>query len=503
MLQAISAAVTGKLARRVFGLALAIVAASLVCTLAWALFTIAKRPLDGVEGDVLFEADRIRAGLPLYVDPLVGAREYGPPPSRYFVLYPPLWSAALALVPRGLAIVSGRLVALLAWFGAIALVAIRANEARRRQVVIAGAFVGGIWVLGLYGASARPDAAAVFFSTVGLERVARRSAAGKRIAFDVLAALAFTLAAWIKPNVVGAAPGMVLGCLVATRGSLADKLKAVLPAIATIALASGAIAAVLHVASHGVWLTHLLASTGQRPDASLWLEQIGSRGPFFLLPLLAVLALGLRARHDPGALVATSALVTSLVWALASLAKTGSASNYFLEPCIAMLVVLSHVDFPALRGRAEVAFAALALGQVGWNGAASIGAASRELRRASDRASVLENARAACGTGVILADEPGLELTLNGRLVMTPFQTTHRVRRGAFPAEVWVADVESPAVTCLVMQDDLLERPLDDERPAHDRFTPAMRRVLGARFELRAKSSGLFVYRARAPKEAP
>lgn len=495
--------VTAALARRVLLPTRALLAASLGCVIAWALVTIAKRPLDGVEGDVLFEADRIRSGLALYVDPTAGAPEYGAPPARYLVLYPPLWSAVLSLVPRSMAIVFGRLLAAVVWFGAIALIAARAPAERRRTVLTLGAFVGGIWVLALYGASARPDAAAIFFSAFALERVARRSAEAKAApAFDVIAGVAFALAAWTKPNVIGALPGVTIGTFLAARGSAREKILAIVPGGLAVLLTSLAIAATLHIVSHGAWLTHLLSSTGQPPNASLWFEQLSNRGPFFLLPLGFALVLGLRARRDPGALVATSALATSLSWALLSLAKTGSATNYFLEPCIAMLVVASRVDIPALAPSRALGLLLLAFAQVAWDGVGSISGAIAGISSARERALTLADARATCGAkngDVVIADEPGLELALDGRIVMTPFQTTHRVRRGTFSEDLWLEDLASPNVTCLVMQDDLLERSLGDERPAHDRFTPNVRRALRSRFELAEKSAGYFIYRLREP----
>lgn len=492
---------TAALTRHFYTIALVVLGLSLLGTFAWAFVTLPTRPLDGVEGDVLFEADRIRAGLPLYVDPLAGAAEYGEPPARYLVLYPPLWSAALSLLPRGVAFVGSRVLASLAWFGALGLLVWRAPSERRRTVFIAASFVAGIWVLALYGASGRPDAAAVFFSAFATERVARRSAEpSKGAAFDVIAGIAFALAAWIKPNVVGAFPGAVVGCLFAARGDVRRRITNVLPGIAAMLVVSTAIAATLHFVSHGTWVTHLLASTGQPPNASLWLEQLLSRGPFFLLPLLASLWVGVRQRRDPGALVAACALATSLGWALLSLAKTGSATNYYLEPCVTMLVVLSRVDLPAARPVTGLVLSALALGQVAWTGLASIHGSTEGRKLAATRAAVLANARETCGSkpsDLVIADEPGLELALDGRIVMTPFQTTHRVRRGQFSEELWRHDLGASNVTCLVMQDDLLERPLSDERVAHDRFPSGVRRALRERFVLAEKAGGWFVYRLR------
>ncbi len=483
-----------------------VLAASLVATLAWVIATIAARPLDGVEGDVFFEADRIRTGLALYTNPIAGAHDYGPPPARYLVLYPPLWSAFLSLVPSAAATVAGRLIASAAWFGVIALVVIRAPRHRRPLVAAAAAFVAGSWVLALYGGNARPDAVAVLASGLALERAARLGAARASTtspgqpSIDVVSGALFALAAWIKPNVLGAAPGAFLACLLVVNGTWRARARSIVPGIAGVAVTSIAIGSVLHVVSKGAWIEHLLASTGQPPNGALWLEQVATRGPFFLLPLVVTLAIGLRARRDPGAAIATGALLTSLSWSLLSLAKIGSATNYFMEPCFAMLVVLSRADLPRIGSAPRLAVAALAFAQVTWNGVASVSGACRGVPKAFERAQALASVRTVCGASpnsVILADEPGLELALDGRIVSTPFQTTHLARRGRFPINLWLADIASPRVECLVMQDDLLERPASDDQLAHDRFSPEVRRALATRFEHVTTQAGYWIYRAR------
>ena len=167
-----------------------------------------------------------------------------------------------------------------------------------------------------------------------------------------------------------------------------------------------------------------------------------------------------------------------------------------------MLVVLSRVDLPQLTPQGRLVAAALGCLQATWNGAGSVTGAARAIPTAFARAEALDGVRSLCGAprdAVILADEPGLELALNGRVIATPFQTTHLVRRGRFPVDAWLSDVSSPEVACLVMQDDLLERPLSDDRIAHDRFAPDLRRVLATRFELVTTRAGYRIYRAVAP----
>lgn len=467
--------------RILFGIAAIVVGASLLATLAWVVLTLGVRPIDGVEGDVLFEADRIRAGLPLYVDPRVGAHEYGEPPARYLVLYPPLWSAFLAMFPS---VVFARIVATFAWLGALAWIVVRAPKERRVAAAAFSALCVSIWVLALYGASGRPDSIAVLLSAVALERSGRRGDA------DVVAGALFALAAFVKPNVIGAAPGAIVVAFLATR-----HLRGFASAVVTSVVVAGG----LHLASGGKFVGHLLASTGQPPDASLFVEQLVHRVPFFVLPIGFAFVVGFVSRKDVGARIALGALVTSSVWSLVCLAKIGSATNYFLEPLACAVVVLARADLPSFA-RAGLALPIACIAQALWTGIASVKSATKEIGLSFQRADAIAKTRATCGAGekdVILADEPGLERMLNARIVATPFQTTHLARRGLFDEKVWIADVTRPEVTCLYMQDDLLERPLDRVSVAHDRFGPELRRVLAARFEIVAHDEGYRIYRLR------
>lgn len=467
--------------RILFGIAASIVGASLLATLAWVVLTLGVRPLDGVEGDVLFEADRIRAGYPLYVDPMVGAREYGEPPARYLVLYPPLWSALLAIYPS---VVFARVVGALAWFGALAWIVWKAPRERRMQAAALALAGAAIWVLTMFGTSGRPDAAAVLLSAIAVERSARKGDV------DVLAGALFALAAFVKPNVIGAAPGAIVAGLVATR-----RLRGVVSAVVT----AGILAGVLHLASGGKFLEHLLASTGQPPEASLFVQALVHRVPVFVLPIAFAVATAFQSRKDPGVRIALGALLTSTAWAVVSQAKIGSASNYFLEPMVCAVVVMARADLPAFA-RSGLAFPIACVVQALWTGFASVRSATREIALSYERADAIANARATCGAGekdIVLADEPGLERMFNGRIVQTPFQSTHRARAGRFDEKAWIADVNRPEVKCLYMQDALLERPLDEVSVAHDRFGVELRRALREEFVLAAHGDGYRLYRRR------
>jgi hypothetical protein len=470
-------------------LAAIVVAAALVASIVYAIGALGVRPLDGVEGEVLFEADRIRAGLALYTDPVAGAHDYGPIPARYFVLYPPLWAAVVSRVPADSAAVVARAAGCLAWFGLLAAIPLAAPRKNRRVAAFAAAFTGGVYTLTLYGASGRPDAIAVALAGSALLLSVRRGHVG------ALAATLFTLAAWTKPNVLGLAVGAVVA-----QGVLDPRsaFRAILSALGV----SITIASVLEWASHGAWLEHLLCATGQPASLSLWLEQVPSRLQFLGAPIAIAVAVGWRARRAGSTVViAFGALVVSVAWTLVSLAKIGSATNYWMEPMVGACVVLSRAA-PSLPERSSLAWAAAGavLFQCLWTDMATLRSVPEALEEARVHAEFIGQVRAACRPAkdrVVLADEPGLERMLNGRIVTTPFQMTHLVRRGKVPLAPFLADVARPEAECLVMQDDLLDRPFAFVSVEHDRFGPELRRALAARFSRVEERGGWRLYRAR------
>jgi len=167
-----------------------------------------------VEGEILYEAQRIRASLPLYTDPVVGALDEGAVPARFFVLYPPILPWLLSLVPERGAAIAGRALGTAAWFGTLAAIVGTVPGARRKAAFAAAAFAGGIYTLTLFASTARPDSLAVALAGAGLLRAVDR----RRL--DAPCGVLFALAAWTKPNVLGLAAGaMVAGAWVNRRGA--------------------------------------------------------------------------------------------------------------------------------------------------------------------------------------------------------------------------------------------------------------------------------------------
>ena len=224
-------------------LAVVVVAAAALASLAYSVMTLGVRPLDGVEGEVLFEGQRLREGLPIYTDPIAGVTDYGPVPSRFYVLYPPVWAWLVSWVPPRSAMLVARTVACFAWFGLLLAITLRAPREKRGTAAFAAAFTAGVYTLALYGAAARPDALAVALAGAALVRSVER---GK---VDMAAAALFALAAWTKPNVMGLAAGAFAVQLFVDR-------KVAGRAIAAALFVTGGLAAILQYASGFLRLHH-------------------------------------------------------------------------------------------------------------------------------------------------------------------------------------------------------------------------------------------------------
>jgi hypothetical protein len=462
------------------------VAAACVATLAFALATLLSRPLDGSEGNFLFDAARIRQGWPLYVDPVQGAWQYGPVPSRYYVLYAPLWAALLALFPPSIAAAVARALALGAWLGLLATIVAGAPRPNRPTAVAGAAFLVGLYPVMLFAASGRPDSVAVALAGVAVFRSLRKGEVGA-----VEGAL-FALAPFFKPNVVAAGTAILVADLLARRSRA-------WPALAGATGCALACAGTLQIASRGAWVEHLVKSSWMPASLTLWTEQMASRLPFFVLPL----ALSAWCAWRAGSRFGLAALAASAAWTIVSLAKIGSASNYWMEPCVVGLAVVSAHGIPAGPPRLREALSVLALAQVGWTGLAAIRSSAEAITLAPRKAAAIAAVRSRCGAGpddVVMADETGIEVMLDGRLIEQPLVFTQLAGRGSYPLSTWTEDVNRSSVACLVLQSDWLEPAGDAEEGP---FPAAMRGVLRERFGLVWAGDGVWVYRRRRETSPP
>ena len=97
------------------------------------------------------------------------------------------------------------------------------------------------------------------------------------------------------------------------------------------------------------------------------------------------------------------------------------------------LAIAALVPLPPLHGATALAASVAALVQSVWVGVAGVRSSLEVLTNAPLRAAVLAAARTTCGASagdVVLADEPGLEVMLDGRAVQMPSVMTERVRAG-------------------------------------------------------------------------
>lgn len=424
------------------------------------------------EAETLFEASRLREGLPLFVDPVSGAHEYGAPPSRYYVTYPPLWATVLALVPSRAALLASRVLATLAWAGALAGTAWTGRRENRATALACAAFVFGSWVLANFALTGRPDSVACALAAAGLVRAVKRG----RI--DAVALALLVLVPWVKPTLLGLPAGAFALDFVVRRDAR------------TPAAAAGATLAIglsLQVLSGGALLEHVARSNAQPFTLGAWMEHVPSRLPFFL-PLFALAgAAAWRDRASPGTAIGAGALAGALAWTLVALAKTGSASNYWMEPCVAAVAVVAHAAPSAFSfGKGPVLHAAIALASIAYAGVASVRAsAEHSLEYRTDAAITREigrTCRADLGhDAVVAADEAGVELAVNGRILVPTYQMVHLVRAGRFPAQRWIEDLRAPRVRCVV------------EHTGQLRLSPEIARVLDEHFTLREERSGFRV----------
>jgi hypothetical protein len=451
---------------------IALVCAALVAavglTFTWhdLLATFALRPLDYAEAEVLFDASRIRAHLPLYVDVVLGAFYGNDVPSRHFVVYVPTHAWLLAHLPGGL-VRAGRLVSVAAWAGAVAW--------RGALVLLYALLVFGTWGLSVYAFYARPDALALLAAGVAFSETMRRKRVGAT--FGALFALAF----WIKPNCVGLFAGAMLAEVWVHRRQAAR-------AIGGAAVVSACAIAVLQVASGGAWVTHLLASSVLPFSPSLWVDAAAHYVPFYAFPIAFAAWAAWRA---DGVGHGVLGLAVSTAWTLVTIGKIGAAGNYWMEPCLGALAVVASVPVPPLAPRGRAALAMGALVEALWIGVADVRTAIDEERAIPRRAAFLDHVRERCGAPahLVLSDEPGTEMALDGRLLFAPMQLRELVGAGRFPVAPWLETVGSDAIACVVVHDDSLE----ESRV----FPAAVTAALAARFNLAeaAEDMRLYVHR--------
>jgi hypothetical protein len=298
----------------------------------------------------------------------------------------------------------------------------------------------------------------------------------------------------VKPSVLGTPVGAVVAHVVTHWKSGPRRL--LLPLLAG-ALVAGSLAAVVHLWSHGVWLTHIVRATGQTISFERWLQEMSGRFMFLGLPHVVV---GIYAVRRRAPLVATLPLATSVAWSVFSMAKHGSGTQYWLEPTMAALIALGTCKPAAVASRRGLglAWAGLVLAvAVGGTSFPQLLAVAREDRRWN---AVVESLRAHCALRpgeVIVSSDSTLELELDGRIIVPSWQTSYLVRNGQFPLEAWRGDLARPdGARWFVHSEDYLEPPPDRVEGVTEvsAFRKELRDVMEASFVFDTEIDGMLVY---------
>ena len=473
-------------------LALVVAAVCGAAGLAFLVYGTQARPYGVVEAELLFQATRLRRGFPLYVDPFVGAWELGPPPSRYYVLYTPVWpwllahaGASTAVGMRGV----GRVVNSLLYLATLAIVVRTSRPAERLLVGTAALLVLGFAMLTREAGLATADMPAVALAVAGLARTLRKGG------LDSASAALLMAAPLVKPSVLGIPAGAVLAHLFVQRK---PGVRAMLLPLVSGGVVAGGLVAVFHVASGGAWLTHIVRATGQTLSFERWVRELGSRAMFLGAPHAAALAAAVRRRATPRA---TVPLAVSLGWSIFSMAKHGSGTHYWLEPTMAALLALGAMDpLPAAPAPRALSWVGLTFT------AAAAGVTLAELARApaafrswNDRIAELR-ARCPLGPGeVLVASDASLEMEIDGRVIVPSWQSSYLVRSGTFPLEAWRRDLAMPEVRCFVDGPQFLEpRPERIEGITEvNAFRRELRDVIEDNFQREGEVDGLLLYRRR------
>ncbi len=467
-------------ARAAWGLCIGLVALSLLASLAFVAATVGVRLPYWGEAEVLFEASRLREGWPIFTDPLRGASEHGLPPSRFYVTYPPLWTWGVSRLPDTVAMLGARVVSSAAWFGTLAWLAFTSGPSVRRAAIVAASFVAGIWVLTNFASTGRPDSVACALGAVTLARAVRRER------LDALGVALLVLVPWLKPTVLGLPGGAIVAASFFTNEASSRRRAVLSSAVAFVALS----ALSAHTLSDGELFRHVVRSNAQPFTMEAWMAQVPARLPFFA-PLFAWAGwVGWRERARSGMAIAFGAFAGAFLWTLVALAKTGSSSNYWMEPAIAAVVVIARADDARVRifGTNPVP-ATVALFSAAWTGVASIRGALEHAQAFRNDAAFVAAIRGSHGVpneSLIASDDAGIELRLNGRILTTTYQWVYLVAKGAVPAEPWLSDISSPNVALYI------------ERTGHLKQAPRLEQGLSNAFVLVESSRGFRVFKRRS-----
>lgn len=370
-----------------------------------------------VESFCLMNARRLKEGATLFVDPAVGAPEYGSPPSRWYVGYSLPY--VLLIAPFPLDAVWGRSLSFLLLGTTLALASRTHGRSWRVEAVLCALVVLGAHRMMFMLLEVRPDALALLLATIAFRRALRKGGA------DALESVLFGVAFCVKPSVLALGAGTLLTTAV-TRRSARPIAGAAAPVIAYVCM--------MQWMSGGLWLAHYRAGIALGYSfTGGCLRGLAEVGPFIAAPVAIGVASVAAAPRGPRACLAAG-LCTSLLVGVAGLGKPGSAVNYLMEPAIAAVVVVAGM--PPLLARGWVAVACIV--QVVWNVPVPLRAGVQPAAVLEAQRSALAAAKDRCEAAsgeagaFVLSNEQGAEWEVNGRIHALPFELSIEARRGRF-----------------------------------------------------------------------
>lgn len=246
---------------------------SAAVTLAFVAYAFVCSPQNPVAAEIGFEAQRVARGFALYVDPWKGAWENGAPPSRYYVLYTPIFpwivGKLAALVGGGSPSLDtirlvGRVIAVSGWLVVHVVPVWLAPKENRRTTAIAALLGASVYFVSRHAASMSPDALATALLVAGVARSVRRGEV------DPVSAMLLIAAPFVKPSCLGGVAGAALVHLALRQGKWLRSL------VAAVVCAVG-LAIVCHLASDGQWLANI--EKLDRPAAHAHAVDPGVRQP--------------------------------------------------------------------------------------------------------------------------------------------------------------------------------------------------------------------------------
>jgi hypothetical protein len=479
-----------RLHRAAIAFAIAGAVASAIAAVAYVIATLHTRRWGQVEAEMVFEAMRVRSGFPLYFDPVAGAHEYGDPPTRYFVLYTPVWPRVLSWLGSSLDTMrfAGRAFNSVVWLSFLAFVLRSAPKANRAASIVAVGLACGCFFMSRETTLACADTTACVLAGLGLLR------AVKKREMDWVAAALLASGPFWKPNVLGIAIGVCLAHLLVKRFQAWRSL-------AVFAFVGLSWLAVCRFASGGLFPLHMLRATGQTLSLERAAREIMGRGFFLLLPHVVVLFFAFRARAGMFARVALS---TTVAWSTFLSSKHGSGAHYFVEPTVAAIVVVTQTEWSGLgASRMGAVLRYATAGVFAWIVfGSSIDAFADDAMLTRQRKDLVAQIRDACPLGagdVLVSTDVVMELEIDGRIIVPVWQNTYLLRTGVFPADVWRRDLASPHVKCLLSGLDMKE-PLPQEIAGITEvgaFRKELRETIDANFALDREVGGWLVYKRR------